>query len=180
MSSGITDTLKQILRTAQDIKRICGPPEIQVEPTGSSEMLSSIDLPAPPSLHSHLITLGLPLHLADECSEIYLRKANAFRLRTEATINESCIAVAKLPRSSNLTPSIQLQQSIFNMYHGIYLRKLEGWKEEALDLAGRALKSQNAANVSPGANARPQFNHVRFLRLLICLCLTGTSIMSPF
>lgn len=120
-----------------------------------SAMIDLIDLPNPQPLLPSLLQAGFSHGIATAASRLYQQRAEEFKRRTELILVAAWQKMATLPRTSvsSLDPLTRKDVSNFTE---VYVRYLEEWKEEMIQLLERAsLKAPPKA-----ATSRNSFNYV--------------------
>lgn len=120
-------------------------------------MIDLIDLPSPQPLLPSLLDAGFSHDIATTASQLYQQRAEEFKRRTETTLIAAWHKMATLPgaSASSLDPLTRKDVSNFTQ---VYLRCLEEWKEEMVQLLKRA-SSKAPSKAGLPRNSR-SFNHV--------------------
>ncbi|KAF8560024.1 hypothetical protein OG21DRAFT_1492442 [Imleria badia] len=124
-------------------------------------MIDLLKLPSPRPLLPSLLEAGFSHEIASAASKLYQQRAEQFKRRTEAMLIAAWQKIATLPgaSTSSLDPLTGKDLSTFTE---VYLRCLEEWKEEMVQLLRQASKVPSKA--APPKNSH-SFNH-EYLPLL--------------
>lgn len=119
-------------------------------------MIDMIDLPSPRPLLPSLLEAGFSHEIATAASKLYQQRAEEFKRRTEMTLIALWQKMATLPdaSASSLDPLTRKDGLSFTE---VYLRCLEEWKEEMVQLLKQGQKIPSKA---PSPRSSRSFNHV--------------------
>ena len=119
-------------------------------------MMDLINLPSPRPLLPSLLEAGFSREIATAASKLYQQRAEEFKRRTETTLIAAWQKIATLSgaSASSLDPLTRKDVSTFTE---VYLRCLEEWKEEMVQLLRQS--SKVPSKPAPPRNSR-SFNHV--------------------
>ena len=132
-SGPLEGVLNRILRTGKEIKDLTHRFEGQNAVTPPTAILGIV-LPDPPSIYPELLSLQLSSCVAETLSQRYLRAANELRSRAESTIHKTCENLAMLPSTPGLISSSQHQRNLLSTYQDLYIRVLDTWRQEIVQL----------------------------------------------
>lgn len=135
-------------------------------PIHPSAMIDLIDLPSPRPLLPSLLEAGFSHEIATTASKLYQQRAEELKRRTETMLIAAWQRIASLPGTS-ASPLNPLTRKEVSTFTEVYLRCLEEWKEEMVQLLRQVPEAPSKA--APTRTFR-SFNYVS---TSICSCASS-------